>query len=244
MSRRFCAIPISGPFLLHVATPRALLVSLQATGVLMSDIGLTAMRRILIGLLLILFAFPAASQSKKHVGNTDKFISPETNISQETLDLLKVDFLGRGNAAFNKGHFREAIADYTKAIMQLSVRADAADIAEIYTNRGNAYYRRGRYDKAIADETKAIALSPRTASGAYNMRAWIRLLKGENAKALVDANKAVELAPTDANNLETRAEIFEKLGQREKAIADYRASLKQNPSNKNSQAALKRLGVP
>jgi tetratricopeptide (TPR) repeat protein len=41
----------------------------------------------------------------------------------------------------------------------------------------------------------------------------------------------------------TRAEILEKLGQREKAIADYRAALKLNPANDDSKAGLKRLGA-
>jgi tetratricopeptide (TPR) repeat protein len=192
------------------------------------------MRGFLIGLFLILFMFPAASQSKKDTSNKDNIIS------QETLDLLSVDYLSRGNAAYNKGLFDQAIADYTKALMQVLPNAAAG----IYTNRGSAYFRIGRYDMAIADETKAIALAPGV-SDAYNMRAWIHHLKGENAKALPDANKALELAPADARNLETRAEIYEKLGRREKAIADYRAALKQDPDDKDSQAGLKRLvGVP
>jgi tetratricopeptide (TPR) repeat protein len=36
---------------------------------------------------------------------------------------------------------------------------------------------------------------------------------------------------------------LEKLGQREKAIADYRAALKLNPANDDSKAGLKRLGA-
>jgi len=66
---------------------------------------------------------------------------------------------------------------------------------------------------------------------------------GNDAKALPDANKAIGLAPTDANAYETRAEIHEKLGQREEAIADYRKSLSLDPKQKLAQDALKRLGA-
>ena len=44
-------------------------------------------------------------------------------------------------------------------------------------------------------------------------------MKGEDAKGLADIEKAVALVPNDAAYIETRAEILEKLGQRDKAIA-------------------------
>jgi Tfp pilus assembly protein PilF len=43
--------------------------------------------------------------------------------------------------------------------------------------------------------------------------------------------------------IETRAEIFEKLGQRDKAIADYRQSLLLDASMKRALEGLKRLDV-
>jgi predicted TPR repeat methyltransferase len=55
-------------------------------------------------------------------------------------------------------------------------------------------------------------------------------------------NQAVSLAPNDAGTIETRAEIFEKLGQRDKAIADYRQSLLLG-SMKRALEGLKRLDV-
>jgi Tfp pilus assembly protein PilF len=58
---------------------------------------------------------------------------------------------------------------------------------------------------------------------------------------------AVELDPTHASSLETRAEIYEKLGRRDNAIADYREALKLDPSGDDgamgSTEGLKRLGV-
>jgi tetratricopeptide (TPR) repeat protein len=67
-----------------------------------------------------------------------------------------------------------------------------------------------------------IQLKPNDAIG-YNNRAWNYHLAGRDAEGLSDANQAVSLAPNDAGTIETRAEIFEKLGQRDKAIVDYRS---------------------
>jgi Flp pilus assembly protein TadD len=66
---------------------------------------------------------------------------------------------------------------------------------------------------------------------------------GVTAQGLPDAIRAVALAPKDANSYETRAEIYEKLGQRDKAIADYRQTLSVAPDTKLAQEGLKRLGT-
>jgi tetratricopeptide (TPR) repeat protein len=76
---------------------------------------------------------------------------------------------------------------------------------------------------------------------AYGNRAWAYHLKGEDAKGLRDADMALQLEPENADVLETRAEIHEKLGQRDKAIADYRAALKIDPAMKQAQDGLGRL---
>jgi Flp pilus assembly protein TadD len=68
-------------------------------------------------------------------------------------------------------------------------------------------------------------------------------LAGRDAQGLPDANRAVTLAPEDADSIETRAEIYEKLGQRDKAIADYRQTLSLDPNMKSAQNGLKRLGA-
>jgi len=68
-------------------------------------------------------------------------------------------------------------------------------------------------------------------------------LKGQDAKGLPDIEKALTLDANSAVYIETRAEIFEKLGQRERSIADYRAALKLDPTDDASKAGLKRLGA-
>jgi tetratricopeptide (TPR) repeat protein len=116
-----------------------------------------------------------------------------------------------------------------------------ADQAVAYFNRANHYDSKGLHDQAIADYTRAIALKPDYAA-AYNNRAGVRHKKGEDGVGLLDAEKAVALAPT-ANRIETRAEIYEKLGRRGEAVADYRASLKLDPDMQEARDGLKRLGA-
>jgi Tfp pilus assembly protein PilF len=68
-------------------------------------------------------------------------------------------------------------------------------------------------------------------------------LKGEDATGLPDADRAIALAPDEANCFGTRAEIYEKLNQRDKAIADYRAALVLDPHHQSAKDGLKRLGA-
>jgi tetratricopeptide (TPR) repeat protein len=152
---------------------------------------------------------------------------------------LKPDFslgyLSRGISYENKGLVDEAIADYSKVI-------ELKPGANIYKGRAALYEKKKLYDMAIADYSKVIEFKPDYAE-VYNNRAWDYHLKGEDAKGLPDAEKAVGLAPTDTYFLETRAEIEEKLGQKDKAIADYDESIKSDSKNSAAIDGLKRLGA-
>jgi Flp pilus assembly protein TadD len=74
-------------------------------------------------------------------------------------------------------------------------------------------------------------------------RAWNYHLAGQDTEGLSDANRAIALAPKNASFIETRAEIYEKLGQQDNAIAEYRQALSLAPNMKSAQDGLKRLGV-
>jgi len=51
------------------------------------------------------------------------------------------------------------------------------------------------------------------------------------------------LEPDYAAALDTRGHIFEALGKREEAIADFRRAVASDPSMEGSRDALKRLGA-
>jgi tetratricopeptide (TPR) repeat protein len=142
----------------------------------------------------------------------------------------------RADIYLKLGRYDDAIADETEAIA-LSPRLERA-----FYNRGWAYMKKREYDAAIADYTRAIAIQPDFSL--YNNRAWSHHLKGDDAGGLADAEEAVKEAPSNPFCLGTRAAIYEKLGRRDDAIADYRAAFALDPKDPEAIDALKRLGVP
>jgi len=65
--------------------------------------------------------------------------------------------------------------------------------------------------------------------------------------ALVDVQRSLDLSADDAASLDTRAHIYEALGRREDAIADYRRVLALLPEKharvQPTREALERLGA-
>ena len=101
-------------------------------------------------------------------------------------------------------------------------------------------------EETIADCTKAIE-SKRSPS-AYHNRGVQYFLKGLYPKGLADLTKAVELSGVEKTDfvsdcLVWRGHTHEKLGQRGKAIADYREALNRDATNKSAQEKLKSYGV-
>jgi Tfp pilus assembly protein PilF len=64
---------------------------------------------------------------------------------------------------------------------------------------------------------------------------------------LADVEKSLELDPNNVYALDTRGNIYEALGRRDEAIADFRRALSVGADNPDVQTrgkeALKRLGV-
>jgi|688.fasta_scaffold75404_2 tetratricopeptide (TPR) repeat protein len=162
---------------------------------------------------------------------------------------------GSGFAYVDRGRFYQfrnridlALSDYTKAISMQPT-------GFVFDLRGKAYSAKGLRKKAIADFSRAIThgelemqryKNKDYAVGVgeyYNDRAWERHLAKQDALALPDADQAVRLAPAKAECLETRAEIHERLGHRESAIADYLAAQKLDPEVKGAAEGLARLGA-
>jgi tetratricopeptide (TPR) repeat protein len=114
-----------------------------------------------------------------------------------------------------------------------------------YQLRAKLYSVKGQGDLADADIEQAVALTDpagKSDARSYNSRAWAYHLIGEDAKALPIVMKSLQLE-TSPNALETRAEIYEKLGRREEAIADYRAALARAPAMQPAKDGLARMGV-
>lgn len=114
--------------------------------------------------------------------------------------------------------------------------------------RAKTYVAKGKDDLAAADIDRLVTVSADpavvTPEGTRdNNRAWFYHLIGADAKGLPDVMKALEINPKQPGFIETRAEIYEKLGRREEAVADYRAALAGNPEMKSAKDGLARMGV-
>ena len=107
----------------------------------------------------------------------------------------------RGLAEYDKSHFDQAIAGYTKAIEIYPQFANA------YYNRGIAWAVKGYFDQAIADYTKAIEIDTRCVN-AYNNLSWL-LVTCQDERYL-DSARAVELAQKAAA-LDPKADILDTL---------------------------------
>jgi tetratricopeptide (TPR) repeat protein len=186
--------------------------------------------------LAIIYTNRGVAENKK--GLYDKAIADATKAISLSPGFANA-YAVRGSGYRLKGSNDQAIVEYNKA---LELKSTAPIRAIIVSDRGKAFENKGMHDAAIADFSQAIALNPDFAS-AYNGRAWSLHVKGEDAKGLPDVEKALTLAANNAVYIETRAEILEKLGQRDKAVADYRAALKLDPTDDGSKAGLKRLGA-
>lgn len=153
---------------------------------------------------------------------------------------LKASFVAvvrnaRADIYLKLGRYDDAIADENEAV------AFDPGLERAYYNRGWAHMKKAEYDAAIADFTRAIAIQPDFSL--YNNRAWSQHLKGDDADGLADAEEAVKLAPKNPYCLGTRAAIYNKLGRRDDAIADYRAAYALDPDDPEAIAGLRRLGV-
>jgi len=139
----------------------------------------------------------------------------------------------RGRAYYNKKDYDKAIADYTEAI-----KVNPKDTVAYY-NRGDAYFNKKDYDKAITDYTEVIKLDPKNAN-AYNSRAWTYAyyMKTNYDKALADVNQALKLTPNDVNYLDTRGWVYLGMGDYNKAIADFEATLQIDPNYPEAKKSL------
>lgn len=149
------------------------------------------------------------------------------------------------------GQLDDAITDLSQAIELLGKidrkisRMEALKY-RAYQLRAKLHSVKGQSDLADADIEQMAALSEnpvgKSDARSYNSRAWAYHLIGEDAKALPIVMKALQLE-TSPSILETRAEIYEKLGRREEAIADYRAALARAPAMQPAKDGLARMGV-
>ena len=145
---------------------------------------------------------------------------PRGSISAET-------YFSWGNARYDLGLYKLAIADYDKAIRL------KADYADAYCNRGNAKAELGEQFAAISDYDKAIRLKPDDANAYYN-RGTAKGHLGQSLAAITDYDKAIRLKPDYADAYYNRGVAKSRIGEQFAAITDYDEAIRLKPDDANA----------
>jgi Flp pilus assembly protein TadD len=126
--------------------------------------------------------------------------------------------LQRGEAFFELGDFKNALAHYHKAIKL------APDLSFGYYDLGITYLMLGDYRNAILNFNKAIELDPDDKQS-YNDRGLAYSL------AIKEANRAIQSNPEYANAYFNRGFTYELLGDYSQASKDYQKTIELNPDD-------------
>lgn len=145
----------------------------------------------------------------------------------------------KGMELVHKGSYKEAIAEFDKAL-----KSDVKH-AEALVERSLCKFRLGNY-KEVIEDCKALlddnepshAVSKRQA---YMMSAGAHNALGQYKEAVECASKAIELAPKAAISYTDRAFAYQQLGEFENALKDLDEAIKLDPkhaSNFQTRAAI------
>jgi tetratricopeptide (TPR) repeat protein len=178
-------------------------------------------RHILIVPALILAAMPLATmQTEPQAGSVD----------------VDIDDCGDDNP--------DVSIDGCTAILR-SKQAISAWRLHAFFSRGQAYSKKGLEDRAIADFTSAMTLKPELET-LVKLQGSISLSyigKHLYSESIASSSKMIELKPNNPDGYQLRGYAYELSGQRDKAITDYRMTLKLHPDAENVKQALTRLGT-
>lgn len=116
------------------------------------------------------------------------------------------------------GQYAAAVADQSRVVALLPQ-------PDQYAGRSELYLLAGDYENAAADARRVIAAAPDAADG-YRALAAVLFVQHDYAAALKHADAAVQRAPDNDSILALRGRIYVRLGDPDKAAADFAAALK------------------
>ena len=170
------------------------------------------------------------------VQGTKKPISPQKRKQRKmilgTLAVIALGFIGwgvyayigtapqRAQAAFDDaqrlmsaGHYAKAIDGFTRTLSIWPQMANA------YVERGLSHHFLGEDSQALEDLDRALGLDPNL-SGAYAAKGSISRDHGDVSRAMEEYTRSIQSSPNVEAFFE-RGQLYEKLGEHQKAIADY-----------------------
>jgi Flp pilus assembly protein TadD len=114
------------------------------------------------------------------------------------------------------GYTQAAVQTYTRLLQNPAYRSIGL------LGRASCLVDLGDLDQALVDANEAVSVLPSAES--YFMRGCVHRLKGDFQRSLADCTRAIQLVPDSSDLLESRAEVYEFLGQAECARRDRAAA--------------------
>jgi tetratricopeptide (TPR) repeat protein len=111
------------------------------------------------------------------------------------------------------GHYAKALDGFTRTLSIWPQMANA------YVERGLAHHFMGEDQQALADLDRALGLDPNL-SVAYAARGSISRDHGDVSRAMEEYSRSIQTTP-NVDAFFERGQLYEKLGDHQKAIADY-----------------------
>ena len=111
------------------------------------------------------------------------------------------------------GHYAKALDGFTRTLSIWPQMANA------YVERGLAHHFMGEDQQALADLDRALGLDPNL-SAAYAARGSISRDHGDVSRAMEEYSRSIQTTP-NVDAFFERGQLYEKLGDHQKAIADY-----------------------
>ena len=125
-----------------------------------------------------------------------------------------LEYYQRGNIWMRVGDYEEAFKEYTRAI-EINPNNISA-----YEKRSRVYVKMEKYGLALADINTMIKRAPSSNSNHYVLRGRVLLKSGDEKGALKEYARAIKMNESDLLAYFERAEIYEKQGKYDLALAD------------------------
>ncbi len=142
----------------------------------------------------------------------------------------------RAMVSANRGRYKEAEEELSKAIVQLPRNAD------LFINRALARYHQENLRGAMSDYDTALEIEPGNYLGHFN-RGLLRAQVAEDNRAIEDFNFVLEQEPTNTIALYNRALLLDRTGDYKGALRDISTVLKDYPefwAGYTTRAAIRR----
>lgn len=159
-------------------------------------------------------------------------------------------YLNRGRAYESVKKYDAAINDFTKAMkLETDSPVPKEALSRVLYDQAQAFKSKGDTKKAIDNLHRCLALNPGHSdaqievAGLYFKNAQRLLKQHKKGEAIYALDEAIKAKPDFAKAYPIRGKLYEGMGEKDKAIADYRKALELGNKDEEIAKALQKLYV-